>query len=265
MGWSALLAPFSDPYERKARGVPALLTLLPLLILLCCARGIEHPAPTAFLTLVAAGGGITALAAVGRVLGKGLEQRMVVRWGGLPTTLILRHRTGHFNAYTLARHHARLANLAGLSLPTASEETTDPADADARYAAVTDRLRQATKGTKFPHLRRENIAYGFYRNALALKPIGLLFCAATLLGGVILAGALASNPPGVAWSRLAAPGIAGSVAMGSALVIALVWCALTRTGLKRVGIAYADRLFECLDTLPAAGRTRKNKGTTHES
>lgn len=265
MGWSTLLAPFSDPYERKARGVPALLTVLPLLVLLCCARGIEHPAPTAFLALLAACGGVTALAAVGRVFGKGLEQRMVRRWGGLPTTLVLRHRTGHYSAYTLARHHTRLANLAGLALPAAAGEEADPDDADARYVAVTDRLRQLTRGTKHPHLRRENIAYGFYRNALALKPVGLLFCAALFLGGALLAGVVHGRPPTLDWMRFASPGIAGSVAMTSALVIAAVWCGLTRTGLKRVGIAYADRLFECLDTLPAAGRTRKNKGATHES
>ncbi len=265
MGWPTFLAPFSDPYERKARGVPALLTLLPLLILLCCARGIDHPVPTAFLTLVATCGGVTALAAVGRVLGKGLEQRMVRRWGGLPTTLILRHRTGHFNPYTLARHHDRLANLAGLVLPTALGEKADAADADARYAAVTDRLRQATRGRNFPHLRRENIAYGFYRNALALKPIGLLFCLATLLGGAVLAGVVTGRPLAIDWSRLTSPGVPGAVAMVSALVLALLWFAVTRAGLKRVGTAYADRLFECLDTLPAAGRTRKPKGAIHES
>lgn len=265
MAWSTLLTPFSDPYERKARGLPALLTILPLLVLLGCARGIERPVPTAFLTLFAACGGVTALAAVGRVLGKGLEQRMVCRWGGLPTTLVLRHKTGHYNAYTLERHHTRLENLAGLVLPTPAEEEVNPADADARYAAATDRLRQATRGKKFPHLRRENIAYGFYRNALALKPVGLLLCFASLAGGAVLSGVIQGRPTTIDWNRLVSPGIAGSVAMASAVVISLVWCGLTRTGLKRVGTAYADRLFECLEGLPAAGRTRKNKGAIHES
>lgn len=266
MSWKVLLAPFSDPYERKARGLPGLLAILPLLVLLCCARGLDRLAPTAFLTLLSAGGGITALAAVGRVRGKGLERRMVRQWGGLPTTLALRHRCGHYNAYSLAHIHGRLQNLTGISLPTASSELADPVDADARYASATDRLRHATKGAKFPHLRRENIAYGFYRNALALKPIGLLTCALGVLGGALLAGVLSSGPPpGIHLDRLVAPGVAAGVAMTTSLVVGLLWCCLNKPGLERVGLAYADRLFECLDTLTAAGRTRQNKGTHHES
>lgn len=266
MSWRALLTPFSDPYERKARGLPGLLAVLPLLVLLCCARGIDRLAPTAFLTLLSAGGGITALAAVARVRGKGLEQRMVRHWGGLPTTLALRHRSGHYNAYSLAHIHRRLQSLTGLSLPTSSDEHADPADADARYAAATDRLRHATRGAKFPHLRRENIAYGFYRNALALKPIGLLTCALGVAGGALLGGIFGRGPPpGINLDRLLAPGVAAGVAITSSLVLALLWLCLTRSGLKRVGLAYADRLFECLDTLPAAGRIPKNKGIHHES
>lgn len=265
MTWKTLIAPFSDPYERKARGVPGLLIILPLLVLLCCARGIDRPAPTIFLTLLSAGGGITALSAVGRTLGKGLEQKMVRRWGGLPTTIVLRHRDAHYAAYSLVYIHTRLHNLTGIPLPTAVEEQADPVDADARYAAVTDRLRHVTRGTKFPHLRRENIAYGFYRNALALKPVGLAASVAGVLGGVQMAGVFKLHPPRLDLSSLMSPGLPAAVAIVTSLVIAVVWFCLTKAGLKRVGVAYADRLFECLDTLPAAGRTRKSKGASHES
>jgi hypothetical protein len=265
MGWNALLAPFGDAYERKARGAPALLTILPLLVLLCCARGIDRPVPTVLLALLSAGGGITAIAAVGRALGKGLEQRMIRRWGGLATTRLLRHRDGHYSRYSLEHIHERLHNLTGLVMPTPADERADPADADARYAAATERLRQKTRGEKFPHLRRENIAYGFYRNALALKPLGLLACLLCGLGGVILSGAPHTHPWGISWEHLIAPGVGAAIALIVAVAMALIWSCLTKAGLKRVATAYAERLFECLDNLSGAGRARKPKGEAHES
>jgi len=173
MNWNFLVTAFRDPYERKARLFPGLLVVLPLLISMCCALGPKQPIPTTVLALIVTVGGAFALAALSRSAGKRLEEKLVAEWGGMPTTITLRHRDNHYNRYTKQAYHQKLTQLTGIELPSAEEEAADSTDADERYEAVTVKLRNMTRGPDFPHLRRENIAYGFYRNALALKAQGI--------------------------------------------------------------------------------------------
>jgi len=263
MNWTFLVSAFTDPYERKARAFPGLLVILPLLISMCCMFGPARPLPTALLALVVTAGGVFALAALARVAGKRLEEKLVVKWGGMPTTLALRHRDSRFNTYTKQGYHQRLAQLTGIELPTAEEEARNPADADARYETAVARLRNMTRGPQFPHLRRENIAYGFYRNALALKPHGL---GAALVGfalGAQSANAFALQRPYVRFENLFHPGPLAAIALVTAAVMAVVWLSFTKANLRRIGFAYAERLFECIDALPqqhASNQHIRNEG-----
>lgn len=250
MNWNFLVASFKDPYERKARLFPGLLVILPLLISICCVFGPTQPIPTAVLTLVATAGGTFALASLSRSAGKRLEEKLVAKWGGMPTTIILRYRDNHYNRYTKQAYHQKLGHLSGIELPTAQEETVDPTDADERYEAVTAKLRGMTRGPDFPHLRRENIAYGFYRNALALKAQGIASAVLGILLSAFTANAFTLNPPYVAMANILHPGAPIALAMISDAVIAIAWLSFTQNGLRRVGFAYAERLFECLDSLP---------------
>jgi hypothetical protein len=249
MNWQFLVGPFTDPYERRARVYPGLLLLLPLLILLCCAYGPNRPVPTVFLSLAVTVGGVYALAAISRANGKRLEEKMIKKWGGLPTTIVLRHRDAHYNRYTKEKLHRQLSALAKLPMPIRQDEDANPVDADHRYTAATDQLRQRTRGDKFNHLRRENTAYGFYRNALSLKFMGLLTTVGAMVGGALLGDVLSVRAPYVIIPHLMAPGIPASIAMVSATLIGGLWLSFTKKGLWRVGTAYADRLFECLDEL----------------
>ncbi len=81
-----------DPYERKARVVPGLLVALPLLVPLLCVYGAKHPVLTGVIGLLGGCGAIYALASVARGRGKKLEELLVKKWGGMPTTIALRHR-----------------------------------------------------------------------------------------------------------------------------------------------------------------------------
>ncbi|MFT4194728.1 hypothetical protein [Ottowia sp.] len=88
----ALVELAKDPYERKARLAPGLLTTLPLLVPLVCVYGARHPILTALVGLLAGCGAMYTLASVACVRGKKLEDRLVQRWGIMPTTLALRDR-----------------------------------------------------------------------------------------------------------------------------------------------------------------------------
>ena len=112
---------------------------------------------------------------VGADLGKRLEPGLWRSWGGRPTTRFLRHDNDEFNAATRKRVHGRLREL-GCEIPTEAEEKSDPARAVELYASAVDELRRRTRPgvtNPFPLVYKGNIEYGFRRNLLGLKKIGV--------------------------------------------------------------------------------------------
>lgn len=111
-----------------------------------------------------------------------MEETLVKEWGGMPTTIALRHRDTFLDSISKQRYHAVIVAKLGIVMPTVQEEIADPAKADDIYIGATRRLRELTRGDK-QLLLKENIAYGFHRNMLAMKPVGMLAC----IFGVVLA------------------------------------------------------------------------------
>ncbi|MEN1712839.1 hypothetical protein AAIH22_32095, partial [Pseudomonas aeruginosa] len=97
-----------DPYERKARVVPGLLVALPLLVPLLCVYGAKHPVLTGVIGLLGGCGAIYALASVARGRGKKLEELLVKKWGGMPTTIALRHRDNFLDSVSKQRYHSAI-------------------------------------------------------------------------------------------------------------------------------------------------------------
>ena len=174
-----------DPYERKARVTPGLLVALPLLVPLLCVYGAKHPVLTGVVGLLGGCGAIYALASVARGRGKKLEEMLVAKWGGMPTTIALRHRDRFLDSVSKQRYHTAITEKLGIAMPTAEEESANPDKADDIYIGATRRLRELTRSNK-KLLLKENIAYGFHRNMLAMKPVGIVSC--LLLWRYLLAG-----------------------------------------------------------------------------
>ena len=105
--------------------------------------------------------------------GKRLEAELWMSWGGPPTTRFLRRDNNEFNAETRTRVHAALRKL-GLKLPTEAEEDSEQDRALELYASAVDELRRLTRDTaRFPLVFQGNVEYGFRRNLLGLKTIGV--------------------------------------------------------------------------------------------
>lgn len=183
-----------DPYERKARVIPGLLVALPLLVPLLSVYGAKHPVLTGVIGLLGGCGAIYALASVARGRGKMLEEAMVKKWGGMPTTIALRHRDNFLDSVSKQRYHAAITAKLGIVMPTAEEESADHDKADDTYIGATKRLRELTRSNK-QLLLKENIAYGFHRNMLAMKPVGILSCLLGVLYGLLIAKILQVTPP----------------------------------------------------------------------
>lgn len=178
-----------DGYSLRARLLPALLLVLPPAIV--CA--LLFPAVYASLDRVFGSLGFVAvgmffLAHVVRERGRRLQQRLYREWGGVPTTLWLRHRDTNLEPFTKGRYHRFLeARIEGLRLPSSAAEIQDPVAADHAYASAVTWLLEFTRDTKaYPLVFSENVYYGFRRNTLAARPIALVLFAGLAAAAAIV-------------------------------------------------------------------------------
>jgi len=260
---AVFLAQFVDEYELKARLRPGLLAFLPVLVPLVAGYGQKNPILTGIVALFSTCGVMHLLGSIARDRGKVLEQKLIKEWGGLPTTLLLRHRDTFLDSHSKARYHAAIEQKLKTHLPTAAEEAADPAGADQKYIGVTRELRELTRGNKL--LFKENIAYGFKRNMCGLKPVGLVLSFIGLFLGLLMAQVVGLQPLDFDVAKLLAPGLAGgiSIAVPVAMIIAWLFFA-TKSDIRKIGDVYAERLFEAIKDVkkkPAtpAGSAKKSE------
>lgn len=250
-----------DPYERKARVVPGLLVALPVLVPLLCVYRAKHPVLTSVIGLLGGCGAIYALASVARGRGKKLEETLVAKWGGMPTTIALRHRDRFLDGVSKQRYHTAITAKLGIAMPTAEEELAAPEQADDTYIGATKRLRELTRSNK-QLLLKENIAYGFHRNMLAMKPVGVASCLVGILYGLLIAKVLRVAPPHFNPMSFADPGLAAGLTLLISLALLAAWLLyFDQDSVRRMGFVYAERLFECLPSLSSSAPRKKAQKT----
>ena len=178
--WVVTVSYRLDRYSSQAEALPTLLAIAPVAFFIAVVlpegmslKGIFLKA-SPFLTLAAF---YFVASQIGADFGKRQERRLWAAWGGPPTTRFLRHNNPEYNKVTRRNVHEILAKL-GFSVPTPQEETQGPQDADERYAACVAELRRLTRDKeKFPLVYKRLIDYGFRRNLLGLKWMGLVTAA----------------------------------------------------------------------------------------
>ncbi|EIU1436915.1 TPA: hypothetical protein NIH48_000554 [Pseudomonas aeruginosa] len=256
---TAIFELVKDPYERKARVIPGLLVSLPLLVPILCVYGAKHPVLTSVIGLLGGCGAIYALSSIARGRGKKLEEKLLKKWGGMPTTLALRHRDKFLDCISKQRYHSEITLKLGIEMPSEQDEAQDPEKADGIYIGATKRLRELTRDNR-NLLLKENIAYGFHRNMLAMKPVGIFSCICGLGYGGLIAGVIQAKPPYFEPINLANPGLAAGLTILISVSLLMAWLFyFDKDAVKRMGFVYAERLFECLALLPTP---RPKKKTT---
>lgn len=164
-----------NPYERNARIYPAFLTFIPIVAMTGGVYGMDLEFKSTGLGLLISFGVFYLAASIVRELGKRLENSLYEGWGGKPTTQMLRHRDKTIDPVTKARYHTFCAKHLGVKFPTKAEEEADPVAADDMYQSATKWLLDQTRDTKkFQLLFDENVAYGFRRNCLGIKPFAIV-------------------------------------------------------------------------------------------
>jgi len=258
------LSKLFDSYSRQARLFPGLLTLFPIILTAIAwfPRLVTSSWGATLVTLGTSCGILYGLSVLSRSRGKKVEKRLLVEWGGWPTTIWLRHRDDNLPSPVRARYHAFFArNVPLFVAPTEQLETTDPKAADDMYASAVKWLQERCRGKAFPLVERENAEYGFRRNLRGLKPIGLMACFAALLISALailwhnepLFSALASlsAKPVLAILSALKPAAVGAICVDIAAIVG--WIAFVRDGWVRIaGDQYARALLACCDTLDAS-------------
>lgn len=241
---------FVDAYDRAARLYPALICLLPVVAV---AAGVHGAAPSlnpALITLVTSFGGLFLLMSVSRDLGKRLEPALFSSWGGKPTTQILRHRDTTIDPVTKKRVHGFLERHLEIAFPTIDEEAADPVAADGVYQSGTQWLLGKTQDRiRFPFVFKENVNYGFRRNCLGLKPIGVLIAVLAMAWTLAASGVLSAT--GISATKIVEANIGTKVALIVDLGAFFTWTFLiTRESVRRVAFSYAEMLLRACDNLP---------------
>jgi len=248
-----IVAKVTDPYDRQARLYPALLCLLPLLALVALLYAPNASALTGVVTIAVSCGGLFLMTNICREMGKRLEDKLYREWGGKPTTQMLRHRNSVIDSVTKGRYHAFLAAKINAIFPDAEQEKSDPAKADEAYQSGARWLLDHTRpeGGKFDLLFRDNVTYGFRRNALGARPLGIVVAIACVLWVLAKAHVLfGAGGKIVDWSvvgQLSPPAIASLAVSG---VMLLVWVLFfTKTSLRTCAFSFAETLLRTCDTL----------------
>lgn len=231
-----------DIYNFRARVMPALLTSLPVIALgLVALPWLEQAEKLWSL----AGLGLTTFAAlIARRAGNRVQPDLLAAWGGMPTTHRLRF-SSETSPEEIERRHQLVERILGgdLRLPTSSDERQDPAAADVRYADAVRRIvARLRNNPKAPLVTAENRNYGFARNMLGLKPVGVASAAACLVTSLAAAAFMLHDAQGIGAAFMLMP---TAVAVASLCL----WPMVDPSFVRPSADAYADRVVDALDDL----------------
>lgn len=234
---------FLDTYSLKARLFPAILTVAPAVILcLLCASWVDPGLPEAVAT-VAVMVLFFAAANLARRFGRAKERQVFAATGGRPRNPELTHADATFLASQKDRYRDFLARQIGLPAPTQKEERFNPAAAQSFYDQAYGWLRENTRDTEaFKLLFNENISYGYHRNLLGLKSVGILLNFFSL-------GAAAAI---VYWQPAFASLSTGKlVLLGGLAALHLIYFlfGVTRKAMRESSAIYARQLVLSIETL----------------
>lgn len=238
-----MLSSLFDEYSLNARVRPALLTFLPIIIFSYLAFPQLYELAAGAMSILVIGGFITALSHLSRNRGRVVERKLFSKWGGKPTTIILRHRDIQIDAVTKRRYHEFLSsNIKDWVAPTENEEAQNPSGADQIYESAVKWLLERTRDKKrYDMLFKENISYGFRRNCYGIKWYAILLALVPL---AIIAIDLCSPQFSLIQSSILTILVSGAF---SVLLLGWWLFLVNEAWVKDAAMAYAVRLLAACD------------------
>lgn len=232
-----------DAYDLRARLFPSLIVSLPVLAFFYAVIPSARSFWGGVSGTVIEGAVLFVLMRIGRDRGAHLQEKLFKKWGGAPTTIMLRHRDNTLDGHTKERYKQTLSNLSGVKFPSEADELADPAAADALYDSAIRALREQRRRPTDKLVFTENCNYGFVRNLAGLKPIGLSVVALVLATDAFLYLHGRGEAAGLWFSALV------SALTGVVLLL------ITNGSVKRTADAYAIAVLRTCDVRRAPART----------
>ena len=240
-----------DPYERHARLYPALLVFLPVGLTAFFLYGAHVSLMVSAVGLLAGCGVLFWIAGLVRDAGKKREPGLFDLWGGKPTTQLLRHRNSMIDVVTKKRYHAAISKAINLAIPTSEQEANDPAFADQAYASATKWLLERTRDPiRFALLLKENYSYGFHRNMLGARWLGIVVALGAILWAMVDFLFVSAPGSSVSISVLLAIPLPHKVSIFGSVALLCLW--IFGAGHEKVRLsafAYAERLLAACESI----------------
>jgi hypothetical protein len=243
------LEKLTNTYERKARLYPVFLLLAPVVTLVVGVYGVALELKATLVGTLATFGVFYFATSIVRERGKRLEDSLFTEWGGKPTTQIMRHSNTEIDPVTKARYHAFLSKHLGVEFPSKACEEIDPDGADYVYQSAAKWLLDRTRDKRtFALLFEENIAFGFRRNCLGIRPLGIAVSATSFAWALTKSAVITAQ--GINSASLASLSIGTSISLTVSLCMLLAWSLfVTKEAVKTVAFGYAHMLFQSFDVL----------------
>ncbi len=171
-----------DEYSFNARVMPAFFLVFPVVLTIF---SLYEPSRTwggVVMTFIASFGVVSFAANQLSTKGNNLQSRLFAKWGGAPTTIVMRYSDDTLDTFTKKRYMAKLASqIPRFPKITPELERLKPREVDDLYRSATNYLREKTRDSKlYPLVMKENINYGFSRNIRAVKWLGLTLTVGSL-------------------------------------------------------------------------------------
>lgn len=243
-------------YELNARLKPALLALLPIIVVALFWYPGAWSIVGSIVAAASACGVLYAIAQLGRHRGRVAEHKMKRDVWRNHTARLLTHSDGTIVAETKARYHA-YSRAHDKVLSNSIEERLEPEIAFRRVRSAVDWLLEHTRtGAGASILLNENVAYGFQRNVYGLKPFGVELSVTSLVTNVLL---FALTVPAADRFWL------GVALCGLLTVIVFNWSFLaTKAAVAQASLAYAQRLLANSEPLTTASHPRRRSTSANK-
>jgi len=226
-----MIEKYLDFYELKARDLPGLILVFPILIDALYAAPVLNSWSIFTVSGICGFALIYMLGHLARSLGEGIETKLWAYWGGPPSTRFMRHRDTTFCDTLKSLIYQKLTTELGARLATDEEEASNPQQADKEIEDAFRRVREYLrandpKGLWYSH----NIEYGFSRNLLGCRLLWAIVAVAATAFAVVYGIKNGGGP-------LNPASLMNCVALLCAVYIG--WTVLPRST-KRVADGYAE-------------------------
>ena len=236
---------FFDSYTLRARVLPAVLFLLPIAVFLIAWVPVQYDHATLALLLLLIVVLLVPLSQLVRSQGKKVQDKLYDEWGGMPTTVLLRHHDETLDSHTKDRYRSILAEkVSNATMPSAEVEQIRPAFANSQYATAADWLRSNTRNASaFPLVYAENVNYGYRRNLYGIRVPSLIVSGAFVL---LNAGFLYVSTTNPVVSIDLFKILSGFISV----ILFLFWLSsVTREWVKETAFEYAMQLLAACDAI----------------